>query len=133
MKSKEQQLIRRNKVVQMSNDQLKSLQEMVETELADNKHSEYLIRLFASRENTAAGKTTTADVDDVDKSKPSAIAISSKVHSPSKLDDLKVELKAGVGGMRHPGSIKLLDQIVKKISFGFWFYACKLFLNRVTK
>jgi hypothetical protein len=119
VKSKEQQLIRRNKVVQMSNDQLKSLQEMVETELADNKHSEYLIRLFASRENTAAGKTTTADVDDVDKSKPSAIAISSKVHSPSKLDDLKVELKAGVGGMRHPGSIKLLDQIVKKISFGF--------------
>ncbi len=32
------------------------MQEMVEMELADNKHSEYLLRLFASRENVASGK-----------------------------------------------------------------------------
>ena len=56
VRSKEQQLVRRTKVVQTSNDQLKSMQEMVEMELADNKHSEYLLRLFASRENVSAGK-----------------------------------------------------------------------------
>ena len=56
VKSKELQLVRRTKVVQMSNDQLKSMQEMVEMELADNKHSEYLLRLFASRENVTSGK-----------------------------------------------------------------------------
>ena len=57
VRSKEQQLVRRTKVVQTSNDQLKSMQEMVEMELADNKHSEYLLRLFASRENVSAGKS----------------------------------------------------------------------------
>jgi hypothetical protein len=32
------------------------------------------------------------------------VSISAKVHTPTKPDDLKVELKSGVGGMKHPGS-----------------------------
>jgi len=89
-------------VVQTSNDQLKSLQELVETELADNKHSEYLLRLFASRELVTTGKSNNAESGKGDKEnlmpKPK-----SRMHNPSKLDELKIELKAGVGGMKHPG------------------------------
>ena len=88
----------------MSNDQLKSLQEMVETELADNKHSEYLLRLFASRENIVGGKSRTSDKNETDKLKVSTMTTTSKSHTPTKLDDLRVELKAGVGGMKHPGN-----------------------------
>ena len=85
---------------------------MVETELADNKHSEYLLRLFASRENIV-GRTATADKEEADKSKLSTIAKSSKAHTPTKLDDLKVELKAGVGGMKHPGKISRSEEILQ--------------------
>lgn len=102
MKSKEQQLIKRSKVVQTSNDQLKSLQELVETELADNKHSEYLLRLFASRELFTSDKSKNADSSKIDKDGKMP-GPKSRMHNPSKLDELKIELKAGIGGMKHPG------------------------------
>lgn len=102
VKQKESQLIRRKKIVQTSNDQLKSLQELVETELADNKHSEYLLRLFASRESVTLTKSQNTQREDVDKDKLLPVD-KSKLHNPSSLDELKMELKAGVGGMKHPG------------------------------
>ena len=39
---------------------------------------------------------------------PSTVTMSSKMHTPTKLDDLKVEMKAGVGGMKHPGETAVL-------------------------
>ena len=48
--NKETQLVRRTKAVQKANDQLKSIQEMIENELADNKHSEYLLKVFMMRD-----------------------------------------------------------------------------------
>ena len=48
---KESQLVKRTKAVQKANDQLKSIQEMIENELADNKHSEYLLKLFLIRDS----------------------------------------------------------------------------------
>ena len=53
---KEGQLVKRTKAVQRANDQLKSIQEHIENELADNKHSEYLLRLFAMRDSSSAAK-----------------------------------------------------------------------------
>ena len=60
-----------------------------------------------------SGKTANADKDDgTDSSSmmtaPATISKLSKIHTPTKFDDLKVELKAGVGGMRHPGTLKKL-------------------------
>ena len=50
---KEQELVKRTKAVQRANDQLKTIQEMIENELADNKHSEYLMKVFMTRDAKA--------------------------------------------------------------------------------
>ena len=47
---KESELVKRTKAVQKANDQLKTIQEMIENELADNKHSEYLLKVFKMRD-----------------------------------------------------------------------------------
>ena len=50
MARKESELVKRTKAVQKANDQLKTIQEMIENELADNKHSEYLLKVFKMRD-----------------------------------------------------------------------------------
>ena len=50
MAKKESELVKRTKAVQKANDQLKTIQEMIENELADNKHSEYLLKVFKMRD-----------------------------------------------------------------------------------
>ena len=47
---KEAELVKRTKAVQRANAQLKSIQEMIENELADNKHCEYLLKVFMMRD-----------------------------------------------------------------------------------
>ena len=49
--AKENLLVRRRKRVATMNESIKAIQEMVETELADNKYSEYLMRLFKTTDH----------------------------------------------------------------------------------
>lgn len=49
--AKENLLVRRRKRVATMNENIKAIQEMVETELADNKYSEYLMRLFKTTDH----------------------------------------------------------------------------------
>ena len=46
VREKENMLIKRRKRVRTLNENVKAIQEMIENELADNKYSEYLMRLF---------------------------------------------------------------------------------------
>ena len=87
--SKESQLIKRTKAVQRANDQLKTIQEMIENELADNKHSEYLIKLFLMRDHK---KSKTNEKNE--KSVAASTTDDEQVTLP-QVDSLKADLKAG--------------------------------------
>ena len=54
---KEAELVKRTKAVQKANAQLKTIQEMIENELADNKHCEYLLKVFMMRDTNKNKKT----------------------------------------------------------------------------
>ena len=97
--SKESQLIKRTKAVQRANDQLKTIQEMIENELADNKHSEYLIKLFLMRDHK---KSKTNEKNE--KSVAASTTDDEQVTLP-QVDSLKADLKAGVDDLKHPEDI----------------------------
>ena len=97
--SKESQLIKRTKAVQRANDQLKTIQEMIENELADNKHSEYLIKLFLMRDHK---KSKTNEKNE--KSVAASTTDEKQVTLP-QVDSLKADLKAGVDDLKHPEDI----------------------------
>ena len=46
--------MRRRKRVSKMNENVKAIQEMVETELADNKYSEYLMKIFKTTDHQEA-------------------------------------------------------------------------------
>ena len=98
--SKESQLIKRTKAVQRANDQLKTIQEMIENELADNKHSEYLIKLFLMRDHK---KSKTNEKNE--KSVAAATTTNDEQVSLPQVDSLKADLKAGVDDLKHPEDI----------------------------
>ena len=54
VRSKENMLVRRRKRVSKMNENVKAIQEMVETELADNKYSEYLMKIFKTTDHQEA-------------------------------------------------------------------------------
>ena len=99
--SKESQLVKRTKAVQRANDQLKTIQEMIENELADNKHSEYLIKLFLMRDHSKSKASAS-------KNEKSVAATSGDEQTSVSLlqtDSLKADLKAGVDDLKHPEDI----------------------------
>ena len=100
--SKESQLIKRTKAVQRANDQLKTIQEMIENELADNKHSEYLIKLFLMRDHkkskASAAKNEKSVASTSNSNEQSTVSL-------PQVDSLKADLKAGVDDLKHPEDI----------------------------
>ena len=58
---KEAELVKRTKAVQRANAQLKSIQEMIENELADNKHCEYLLKVFMMRDTGKSKKANASN------------------------------------------------------------------------
>jgi hypothetical protein len=100
--NKESQLIKRTKAVQKASDQLKSIQEMVENELADNKHSEYLLKLFIMRD-------TAKDKDSCQTSETALANTSTSTEQEAvpavQVENLRSELKAGVDDLTHPDDI----------------------------
>ena len=74
---------------------------MIENELADNKHSEYLIKLFLMRDHSKSKASAS-------KSEKSVAATSGDEQTSVSLlqtDSLKADLKAGVDDLKHPEDI----------------------------
>lgn len=98
---KEHELVRRTKAVQRANDQLKTIQEMIENELADNKHSEYLLKVFMMRDAKAIAncvKSEKSIAESTTETEQSAVPA-------INVENLKTDLKAGVDDLKHPADM----------------------------
>ena len=87
---KESELVKRTKAVQRANDQLKTIQEMIENELADNKHSEYLLKVFKMRD---ASKSKANAVKSEKSISETATSNEQKAVPNINVENLKADLK----------------------------------------
>ena len=115
VRSKENMLVRRRKRVSKMNENVKAIQEMVETELADNKYSEYLMKIF---------KTT--DHQEVQGDSPDSQSQSSSTDQGQSRSSCRIHLTVGlqlrcdIDLFCLPFSRRYLTCWTPTVSFGRW-------------
>ena len=128
---KENQLVKRANFVNSYNEKVKTIHEVVENELADNKYSEYLMKLFKNRdlqskkdknpddktggrpdagdkkqiEETGVRPETTEDRADIQSDQDGGPQ--DKKSSNLKVDGLRTDMMGTVEDTKHPADIEL--------------------------